>query len=105
MATMRRRSRLRRTVTRRAAARRVELARDALALGLERLEDAAREIALRRLDPLPLADVADDAEEVEVVADVDARDADRDRRERAVLAARDRIELRRRGAVRHPVGE
>ena len=57
----------------------VQLARDALALGFERLQHALREALARGLELLPLADVAHDAEHVDRAVDVDARDADLDR--------------------------
>ncbi len=74
----------------------VQLARDALALGFERLQDPLREGLLRRLHLLALGDVAHHPEQIELVADVDARHADLDREHQAVLAFADGLELRTR---------
>ena len=66
----------------------VQLAGEAAALGVEHLQHALAELALRRLHLRALGDVARDAEDVDLAGDVETREADLAREERAVLAQR-----------------
>ena len=74
----------------------VELARDALALALDRREQLRRQALPRRLGRLPLGDVARDPEQVDLAVGLEAGRAHLGEEARAVLAPGPRLDARHR---------